>query len=128
MDWRAHDRQSVAFQVRVTGFANPELTASGEVLDFSESGLGVYLPLQFTPGTLVCLAIKDSVLYGFIAFSIPERSFFHTGIELVQVLIGSSNLAQQLKAILKEAMPDLQITPSASAGSTLNEHPAIKLR
>jgi hypothetical protein len=113
MDWRAHDRQPVAFQVRVTGCANPELTASGEALDFSESGLGVYLPLQFKPGTLVSLQIKDSVLYGFVAYSTPERSFFRTGIELVQVLIGSSNSSQLLKAKLKEAMPELQMTSPA---------------
>jgi hypothetical protein len=113
MDWRANGRKPVVFQVRVTAFANPELTASGEALDFSESGIGVYLPLQFTPGTLVCLEIKDSVLYGFIAYSIPERSFFRTGVELVQVLIGSSNLSQKLKATLKEAMPELQTTSSA---------------
>jgi hypothetical protein len=113
MDWRANDRKPVAFQVRVTGFANPELTASGEAVDISQSGIGVYLPLQFKPGTLVCLDIKDSVLYGFVAYSIPERSFFRTGIELVQVLIGSSNLSQKLKASLKEAMPELQMTSSA---------------
>jgi PilZ domain len=113
MDWRANDRKPVAFQVRVTGFANPELTASGEALDISESGIGVYLPLQFKPGTLVCLDINDSVLYGFVAYSIPERSFFRTGIELVQVLIGSSNSSQLLKAALKEAMPELQMTSPA---------------
>ena len=113
MDWRANDRKPVVFQVRVTAFANPELTASGEALDFTESGIGVYLPLQFTLDTLVCLEIKDSVLYGFIAYSIPERSFFRTGVELVQVLIGSSNLSQKLKASLKEAMPELQMTSTA---------------
>jgi PilZ domain len=113
MDWRAHDRKPVAFQVRVTGFANPELTASGEAVDISESGVGVYLPLQFPAGTLVCLNIKDSVLHGFVAYSIPERSFFRTGIELVQVLIGSSNTSQLLKAALKEAMPELQMTSPA---------------
>ena len=112
MDGRAHDRKPVSFQVRVTGFANPELTASGEAADISESGIGVYVPLQFPAGTLVCLHIKDSVLHGFVAYSIPDRSFFRTGIELVQVLIGSSNSSQLLKAALQEAMPDLQMTSS----------------
>jgi hypothetical protein len=109
MDWRADDRKPLPFQVRATAFANPEFSASGEVLDVSESGISVYLPLQFTPGTLVCITIKDSLLHGSVLYSIPERSFFRTGIELNQVLIGSSNSSQLLKATLKEAMPELQM-------------------
>jgi hypothetical protein len=82
MEWQAHEPKSVA--VRATAFENPELSASGEALEFSDSAIEAYLPLQFTPGTLVCINIKDSVRYGLVLDSIPERSFFRTGIELVQ--------------------------------------------
>ena len=136
MEKRHSYRQPVAFQVRVTAMANPGLTVSGETLDISESGIGVCLPLQLTSGSLVQLEIADSVLYGFVAHSrewssMSEPSFarnkswigdsesnaapflgrlFRTGIEIVEVLIGTSGLSQLLKANFEERMPHLEIT------------------
>ena len=142
MEKRYGYRQAVAFQVRVTATANPGLTVSGETLDISESGIGVCLPLQLTPGSLVQLEIADSLLYGFVANSrewapMSEPSFarnkswigesessaagapflgrfFRTGIEIVEVLIGTSGLSQLLKANFEERMPSLQITYSGA--------------
>jgi len=108
VDRRIHERHPTDFQARVTALEDPGLSASGQVIDLSQSGMGVYLPLQFMPGTVVRLTINDSVLYGFVAYSTPERSHFRTGIEVVQVLIGGSDLSQLLKATLEEAMPDLE--------------------
>ena len=90
MDRRIHERHRTDFQVRVTALEDSDVSASGEVIDISQSGLGVYLPLQFMPGTAVRLTINDSVLFGFVAHSTPERSYFRTGIEVVQALIGGS--------------------------------------
>ena len=140
MEKRHRYRQAVAFQVRMTAMANPGLTLSGETLDISESGIGVCLPLQLTPGSLVQLEIADSVLYGFVAHSRewapmsepsfarnkswvgesessaagapPLGRFFRTGIEVVEVLIGTSGLSQLLKANFEERMPSLQMTYS----------------
>ena len=108
MDHRNHERYPTGLQVRVTNVEAPEFSASGQVVDLSEAGIGVYLPLHFTPESAVRLNIDDSVLYGFVAYSTPERSYFRTGIEVVQVLIGGSDLSQLLKATLEEAMPDLE--------------------
>jgi hypothetical protein len=138
MEKRYGYRQPVAFQVHVTATANPGVTVSGETLDISESGIGVCLPLQLTPGSLVKLEIADSVMYGFVAHSrewasMSEPSFarnkswsgesessraaapflgrfFRTGIEVVEVLIGTSGLSQLLRAKFEERMPSLQIT------------------
>lgn len=115
MDQRAHDRVPAFFQVRVTELSAPEFSASGQAIDISESGIAVYLPLQFAPGSPVRLNIRDSVLYGFVAYSFPERSFFRTGIEVVEVLIGTSGLSQLLKATLEEATPNLQMEYSGPA-------------
>jgi len=92
----------------VTELEDPDFSASGQVVEISESGIGVYLPLQFMPGSVVRLNINDSVLYGFVAHSTPERSYFHTGIEVVKVLIGGSDLSQALKATLEDVMPDVE--------------------
>jgi len=103
-----HERQPTDFQVRVTELEDPDFTASGQVVDISQSGMGIYLPLQFTPGSVVRLTMNDTVLYGFVAHSTPERSYFRTGIEIVQVLIGGADLSQLLKSALEETMPDLE--------------------
>ena len=108
MDRRIHERHPTDFQVRVTEIEDPDFSASGQVVDISESGIAVYLPLQFMPRSVVRLNINDSVPYGFVAHSTPERSYFRTGIEVVQVLIGGSDLSQVLKTTLDEAMPDVQ--------------------
>lgn len=114
MDRRSHDRAPVTFWMRVTDVANPEFSASGETIDVTEAGIGLYLPLPFEPGTMVQLNIKDSVLYGFVSYSTPERSFFRTGIAVVQVSVGTSGLSQLLGATLQKAMPNLKITSTCA--------------
>jgi hypothetical protein len=108
VDRRIHERQPTDFQVRVTELEDPDFTASGQVVDISQSGMGIYLPLQFMPGSVVRLTINDTVLYGFVAHSTPERSYFRTGIEIVPVLIGGSDLSQLLKSAREETMPDVE--------------------
>lgn len=108
MDRRIHERRPTNFQVRVTAVDDPEFSASGQAADISEAGIGVFLPLQFEPRSVVRLNIDDSVLYGFIAHSTPERSYFRTGIEVVQVLIGGSDLSQLLKTTIEEVLPDVE--------------------
>jgi hypothetical protein len=147
MEKRHSYRQSVAFQVRVTLLANPELMVAGETLDISESGIGVCLPVPLIPGSLVQLEIADSILRGFVAHSrewspMAEPSFarnkawtggsetnqtaqsigrfFRTGIEIVEVSIGTSGLSQLLKANFEERMPDLQMTCSGHASSEVS--------
>jgi hypothetical protein len=132
-DRRIHDRVPVAFQVCVTVVTNPELTATGEAQDISSSGLGVFLPIQLVAGSLVRVDIADSVLYGFVAHSeewpiVSKPSFarnklwsesspdgdthserrFHTGIDVVEVAVGTSGLSQLLKTALEETLPNLE--------------------
>jgi PilZ domain len=109
MDRRIHERHLAHLQVRLTDLARPELSAPGEGIDISESGICVYLPLKFTPGSVVELNINDSALFGLVTYSTPERSFFRTGVEVWQVLLGHSELAEQLKATLQETMPSQRL-------------------
>jgi PilZ domain len=109
MDRRINERHIARFQVRLTDLASPEVSASGQGIDISKSGIGVFLPLKFTPGSAVELNINDSALFGVVTHSIPERSYFRTGIEVWQVLIGRSELAELLKETLREAMPNQQL-------------------
>ena len=142
MEKRLYYRQSVAFQVRVTVMADPSVSALGETLDISESGMGVSLPRQFMPGSLVQLEIADSVLQGFVAYcrewspmsepsfarnkawiggsdsegeGPPERSTFRVGIEVVEATIGTSGLSQLLKENFEMTMPHLSMTYAAQS-------------
>ena len=109
MDRRIHERRVANLPVRLTDLARPELSASGEGVDISESGIGINMPVKFTPGSVVELNVNDSALFGIVTYSTPERSFFRTGVEVWQVLIGRSALAEHLKATLQEAMPSQQL-------------------
>ena len=115
MDRRIHERHLAPLQVRVTDLASPDVSASGQSIDISESGIGVYLPLKFIPGSAVEININDSSLFGVVTHSMPERSFFRTGVEVWQVLIGRSELAELLKATLQEAMPNQKLEYSHPA-------------
>jgi hypothetical protein len=138
-DRRVHDRLPVAFQVCVTVVTNPELAATGEAQDISKSGIGVFLPIPLPEGGLVRVDIADSVLYGFIAHSeewpimskpsfarnkvwsesaegdTPTERRYHTGIDIVEVAMGTSGLSQLLKTTLDEALPNVETTSSIRA-------------
>jgi PilZ domain len=142
MEKRLYYRQSVAFQVRVTVMADPSVSALGETLDISESGMGVCLPRPFMPGSLVQLEIADSVLQGFVAYcrewspmtepsfarnkswvggsdseseAPAERPSFRAGIEVVEATIGSSGLSQLLRENFEATMPHLSMTFAAQS-------------
>jgi PilZ domain len=60
VDRRIDERHPAGLEVRVTQVEAPDFSASGQVVDISEAGIGVYLPLQFMPGSAVRLNINDS--------------------------------------------------------------------
>ena len=138
-DRRLQDRTAVAFYVRVTSTANPELSAAAVTLGVSKSGLAVCLPFQLAPGSLVRVDIADSVLHGFIAHShewpqsarpsfarnklwtetswaaeSPESPLFHTGIDISEITIGQSGLSQLLEATIEETRSNHQMTTAGS--------------
>jgi hypothetical protein len=142
MEKRLYYRQSFAFQVRVTVMADPTISALGETLDMSESGMGVCLPRPFLPGSLVQLEIADSVVQGFVAYcrewspmtepsfarnkswiagsdaegdSFPERTSYRVGIEVVEAAIGTSGLSQLLRENFEMTMPHLPMTFAAQS-------------
>ena len=136
MNRRLHERTSVAFQVRVTSITNPDLAVTGEAVDISKSGIGLNLPMQFAPGTLLRLEIADSALCGYVVQArkwpqTPDTSYarnkvwvqpegesnarygdtivYRTGIEIVEAAIGTSGLSELLKMTLEETMPYLEM-------------------
>jgi len=113
MDRRRDERYQTNLAVTVTDIAAPERVASGQVINLSQSGACATLSMRFAPGAIVKVQIGDCSLFGHVTYCDEEQSF-RTGIEIVRVLIGESDLARLVNSILAEAMP---ATPGVIAAS-----------
>jgi PilZ domain len=105
MQRRLHDRAPADFEVRVTAVKNRECSGSGRVADISKSGVCVFSPVPFGLGDAVQLDMANSTLFGHVAYCNPEGALFRTGVEIVQVLLGGTDLSKLLQTTLEEMMP-----------------------
>jgi hypothetical protein len=104
MDRRIDSRYPASLEVTVTDIAAPHRVASGMIVDISQSGVSATLSLGFPTGAIVKVQVGDCVLFGHVTYCIEDHSF-RTGIEVVRVLIGESDLARLMNAVLAESMP-----------------------
>jgi PilZ domain len=105
VDHRLHERCTVNLQATVSDLASSHFVASGEVVDISESGLCAVIPTLLTIGAIVRMEIGDCALFGHVIYCHPAGASFRTGIEVVRVLIGESDLSRVVNNILVDAMP-----------------------
>jgi hypothetical protein len=106
MDRRLIERHQTGLDAMVTDIASQKLVGSGAIVDISQAGLCVELPARMSEGALVKVQIGDCALFGHVTYCFGEDSF-RTGIEVVRVLIGESDLARLVNSILAEQMPAL---------------------
>ena len=111
MDWRHEERYQTNLAAIVTDLASPDRIASGQIVNVSQSGICATLSMRFAIGTTVKVLIGDCRLFGHVNYC-DEEPAFRTGIEIVRVLIGESDLSRVVKAILAETMPN---TPGVAA-------------
>jgi hypothetical protein len=104
MDLRLDERFQTNLEVTVTDISAPDQVASGRIVDISQSGVCANLSSRLDAGTSVKVHTGDCVLFGHVIYSDGDHPF-RTGIEVVRVLIGESDLARLVNAILAEAMP-----------------------
>jgi hypothetical protein len=104
MDRRFDERYRTNLAATVTDIAAPERVASGQVVNVSQSGICANLSMRVAPGATVKVQIGDCALFGHVTYCDDDPAF-RTGIEIVRVLIGESDLARLVKAILIETMP-----------------------
>jgi hypothetical protein len=114
MDSRLSKRYHADLDVTVIDIVAQCRVASGRIVDISESGVCANLSSRIEAGAIVEVEIGDSVLFGHVAYCTGDQSF-RTGIEVVRVLIGESELALLLNAILAENMP---ATPGLRVAAT----------
>jgi len=104
MDRRVDRRYPVNLAVTVTDIAAQDRVASGRIVDISESGVGAELALRFAAGSIVKLQTGDCALFGRVAYC-TEGPSFRTGIEVVRMFTGESDLSQLFHSILCQARP-----------------------
>jgi hypothetical protein len=105
MNRRLHERYQVNLKATVTDIAAQDRIASGTIADISQSGLCAVVSLQFATGAIVKVEIGDCALFGQVTYSNPEGPLFRTGIDVVRVLIGESDLSRFVNTVLAEMMP-----------------------
>jgi|SRR5580692_7482699 hypothetical protein len=104
MERRLNERHPANLEVTVTDIEAQNRVASGKIVDISPAGVCAELSLGLAAGALVKVETGDCVLFGHVAYCTEGQSF-RTGIEVVRVLIGQSDLARLVNAILAESMP-----------------------
>ena len=104
MDRRLDERFPAHLDAKVTDLATRDW-AAGTVADISSSGVCVISMKQFAPNAVVKLEVADSVLFGSVVHCTETGSSFRVGIELVRVLLGGSDIANLLNAVLVEVLP-----------------------
>jgi hypothetical protein len=113
MDRRLAERYQTNLAAIVTDIASPDRVASGQIVNVSHSGICATLSMRLAIGAMVKVQIDDCKLFGHVIYC-DEGPGFRTGIEIVRVLIGESDLARLVNAILAETMPN---TPGVVAST-----------
>ena len=105
MDRRLHNRSLADRDVQLTRLRKQEPSVSGRIADISEAGLCLVMPCELWPEELVKIETADSTLFGHVIYSTWKRNAFRTGVEVERVLLGGSDLADLLRAVLRDTMP-----------------------
>src|SRR5271155_1392264 len=106
MQSRLHERYQAILDATVTDIAFPDRIATGQIVDISESGVCVGVSLEFSVATIVKLQLADCALFGHVIHSRCEGDTHQIGIEVIRALIGDSDLARLVNAILAESLPN----------------------
>jgi hypothetical protein len=104
MDRRIDQRFPANLSVRVTDLARRR-HFTGTLDDISKSGLGIISESVCAADSIVKLEVADCFLFGHVVYCKGEAPAFRLRVELVRVLIGGTDLADLLNAVLVEALP-----------------------
>lgn len=102
MERRLDKRFPSGLEIRTTEIDGAG-TATGTLLNVSESGICALLPTRLAEGVLLKLDLADTVLYGQVAYSTEENGAFRTGISVERVLVQASDLSSILTVLLDDA-------------------------
>jgi hypothetical protein len=106
MDRRLDRRHQTNLAVTVTEIADPGRVASGQIVEISQSGISANISRHLVLGASVKVQLADCVLFGRVT-SCDEEPAFRVVIEVVEVLLGESDLSRLVNAILVNVMPTM---------------------
>jgi c-di-GMP-binding flagellar brake protein YcgR len=92
VDRRFNERWSIELIVRITDEDSKEWT--GELLDISESGIGVLLPIGIEPGSLLNVELLKVQLTGEVTYANPNGDMFRIGIAIEPSLLETSRISE----------------------------------
>ncbi len=101
MDLRQHDRLKTQLEVRVTDLNWNGLSVRGEMVDVSPAGVCVELPSEMAHGDMVRVDFSEGSLLGQVIHVTPGQRGFSTGVEVFDVLLGTSDLARLVQMALR---------------------------
>ena len=108
MERRLEKRFSSGLEIQITEI-DGAASATGTLLNVSESGICALLPDRLAVGALLKLDLADTVLYGQVAYSTEENGGFRTGVSVERVLVQASDLSSILAVLLDDAPVDRPI-------------------
>jgi PilZ domain len=110
VDRRLHNRVLADLDVQVIRLKRQKQSISGRIEDVSQTGLCVILPCELHRDEMVKLKTADSTLFGYVVHSSWKRNAFRTGIEVEQVLLGGTDLAELLRSVLQATIPGVSLS------------------
>jgi hypothetical protein len=108
MDLRQHERLKTQLEVRVVDLTWDEPAVRGEMVDVSSAGVCVVLPSEMAHGDTVRVDFSEGSLFGQVVHVTPGQGGFVTGVEVFDVLLGTSDLARLVQNALR---PDPEEAP-----------------
>lgn len=100
MNRRVHDRLTINLEARVIDLNCDGASEDGELLDVSEAGVCVLLGVPLVPADLVRVEFSEGTLFGQVAHVTADATNYRTGIEIFEVLLGSSDLSRLIQRFL----------------------------
>jgi len=105
MDSRLHERLPLSLKAQIINLTRDEDPVDGELTDISASGVCVRAASRLTPGDVVRVDFSDGSLFGQIVYANPESPTLRCGVEVFEVLLGSSDLSRLIEQTLKSRGP-----------------------
>ncbi len=106
MDRRQDERLPANLDVVMTDLDHPGHIATGWVTEVSQSGVRARMPMRVEAGAIIKLEIADCAFFGQAIHCHENAGCYEIGIEIVRVLIGASDLARLVNAVLAESIPN----------------------
>jgi hypothetical protein len=93
MEYRRNPRFRTNQPVSVTDLESSSSPQPGQLVDFSDLGISLFVPYRLSPGTAVKVQWAGTLLLGEVIYCRPAELGFHAGLRLEDALYDTEALA-----------------------------------